>query len=382
MILTEQTLIDNVRDHCKKAKKRIWIASPFIGSLNEVYKIIDGAWKKPSVEFKVLTDAEAGFIRKDTLDEFKSKPRNEIRSLNSLHAKVYIIDEWRLITSANLTGAAFSHRYEIGTEADTKLVEKQLDAWWNIATPISVIRKINYGISNDLTNYQNGRGIHFTKKCNLPSYNTTRTDKFMSDCELFKEFAKLYEKVTGKNQQMKKANFPLYLEVDYFFNYLYNAAPMPSKNYKNKDAKILADALKQKEIVKYFKQMPFYQNQVTDRINRVRVAQILLSPDKIWTLNKKEIAKVLGCFHCLNSQPINKVKILNNNTVKKIRHEWNSLLNSGTITSQNVTDTVSNIKFFGNSCASELIAWYRPNDFPIMNQNSKSGMRFFGIKIK
>lgn len=384
MILSGQILIDNVRDHCKKAKRRIWIASPFIGSLNEVYKIIDGVWKKPSVDFKVITDAEAGFIRKDTLDEFNSAPRTEIRSLNSLHAKIYIIDDWCLITSANLTSAAFCMRYEIGTETDIKPVEKQFNDWWNIAVPISTLHRVNYGTSGDLANYQNGRGMHFTKKCNLPAYNTTHTDKFMADCEQFKEFAKLYEKVTGRNKQMKNIKFPLYLEVDYFFNFLYNdAVNTPSKNYKDKKARILTDAQRQKEILMYFKQMPYDQARITDRFNRISTVQSLLSPSKISTLTKNEVRDVLGCFHCLYSQPINKTKIVNNNTISKIRSEWNRLLNSGKIiTSQDVADAVINIKYFGYSCVSELIAWYMPNDYPIMNLNSKSGMRFFGIEIK
>lgn len=383
MVLTGQDLIDNVRDRCKKAKNRIWISSPFIGGLNEVYKIIDGVWKKPSVELKVLTDAEAGFIRKDTLDEFKAAPRTEIRSLNSLHAKIYIIDNWCLITSANLTGAAFSLRYEIATETDIKSVEKIFADWWNIATPISAIKKINYGAAGDLTNYQNGRGMHFTKKCNLPAYNTTHTDKFMADCEMFKDFAKLYEDITGRNKQMKKAGFPLYLEVDYFFNYLYNDAPgTPSKEFKDQGARKLTDKQKHNEILKYFKQMPFDQVQMNDRFNRMKTAQKLLAPGTITTLNKQKVQDVLDCFHCLHSQPINRTKILNNNTVPKIRKEWNALLNSGTITSQDVADCVDQIQFFGNSCASELIAWYKPEEFPIMNLNSKSGMRFFGIDIK
>ena len=383
MALAEKTLVNSLRNHCKQAKKRIWFASPFIGRLNEVYKIIDGVWKKPSVDFKVLTDAVDGFIRKDTLDEFMSAQKAEVRSLNSLHAKVYIIDDWCLVTSANLTGAAFSKRYEIGLEADVNDIEKQFNIWWNKATPIKLIKKVNNGSPGDLSDYQCGRGTHFSKICDLPPYNTTHTDKFLADCDAFKEFAYLYEKVTHRNTQMKRIGVPLYLEVDYFFNYLYNNAEgRPSKAFKNAPAKTLTPAQREKEILKYFRLMPFDQAEINDRLKRVKTAQTLLSPARISSLNKKDIREVLDCFHCLFSRPINKTKILNNNPIPKIRKEWNRLLNTGSITSQAVADAISQIKNFGDSSASELIAWYKPEDFPIMNLNSKSGMRFFGIDIK
>ncbi len=57
------------------------------------------------------------------------------------------------------------------------------------------------------------------------------------------------------------------------------------------------------------------------------------------------------------------------------------LLNSGDITSEDVVRARDSIFAFGDSCVSELLAWYMPDQFPIMNQNSKSGMRFFGEKI-
>ena len=39
------------------------------------------------------------------------------------------------------------------------------------------------------------------------------------------------------------------------------------------------------------------------------------------------------------------------------------------------------IKYFGDSYVSELIAWYMPDKYPMMNLNSKSRMRFFEIDV-
>ena len=380
MILTEKYLVKELRDHCREAKHRIWISSPFIGGKREMFKIIDGVWKMPSVDCKILTDAEAGFINKDSLQEFTDSPNVEVRSLYSLHAKVYIVDDWCLITSANLTGAAFSQRYEIGVCVDVKEPANLFMKWWNNATPINQIRKINFGIPGELVNYQNGKTMHFTKKCDLPSYKTETTDKFLSDCALFREFANVYERVTGRNEEMKKRGFPLYLEVDYFFNYLFHDAPgAPSNEYKDKPARKLSDAHRNKEILRYFKKIPFDQVSFDDRMKRLHSIQTMLAPDKIMTLTKEDVKTVLGYLHsCL---AIGKAKILNNNKPKDILKVLDELLNHGEITSTNVNRAIEQLYSFGDSLASELIAWYKPDEFPIMNLNSRSGLRFFGVNI-
>ena len=108
IILSGQHLVNALREHCDQAKERIWIASPYIGNFKDVQKIIGGNWMRSHVDFRVLTDVESGFIRHDTYTQFKESPNTEIRSLLSLHAKIYLIDDWCLLTSANLTGMAFS----------------------------------------------------------------------------------------------------------------------------------------------------------------------------------------------------------------------------------------------------------------------------------
>ena len=68
------------------------------------------------IDLRVITDIETGFIRHDTFDDFIENHPNSIRTLKSLHTKIYIVDDWCLVSSANLTGTAFSKRYEIGTD--------------------------------------------------------------------------------------------------------------------------------------------------------------------------------------------------------------------------------------------------------------------------
>ncbi len=379
MIFTDQQLIDTLHEHCNKAKYRIWIASPFIGYSKEIFQILGGNWMRANIDFRILTDIDAGFIRKDTFDLIQQSTNSEIKTLLSLHAKVYIIDNWCLLTSANLTGTAFSRRYEIGSECeDIKSVETLFLNWWNMASTIS---NNKFKMNNDtLVNYQDGN--LFRKKCKLPQYKTLQTDKFLSKCDKFIDFAHFYEKTTGRNPQMVSDGFTLYQEVDYFFNYLYHNAPKkPSNIYKNKKARTLTDTQKRLEVLKFFKQMPYNKDSEYFRIERSLFIQDKLMPSNISKITMKDVKDILDCFHCLNSYPINRTKIPNNNKLKDIIKSWNSLLNTGPIDSTKIESTKKAIHFFGDSCVSELIAWYMPDKYPMMNLNSESGMRFFGIQV-
>ena len=71
-LLTEQQQIDVLRDKCENVTNRIWIASPYIGGLKDVQKIIGGKWQFPSIDCRILTDIDSGFIRNDTFDDLSS----------------------------------------------------------------------------------------------------------------------------------------------------------------------------------------------------------------------------------------------------------------------------------------------------------------------
>ncbi len=381
MILTTQSLVDTLRERCNSAQSRILIASPFIGSLRDVRKVIGGAWMKDSVELKVLTDNEAGFIKEDTYDEFIAY--GEVRSLKSLHAKVYIVDDWCLITSANLTGTAFSRRYEIGTEVDGQEFADSLELfnyWWESSTDIKAVNKP----SSSMVGYHDGAS--FSPKNKLPGYTQRNLshDKYQVVCDKYKEFAELYEAVTGRNTEMKDDGFTLYQEVDYLFNYLYHEHPdTPSKNL---DGVIKQNKKERKaKIRKYFKLLKeFYpQDKQEWRLERTEIVQQILDLSKIDSITRDDVKEVLECLHCLHSYPINKTKFLNpqNNNLKDIRKYWKMLLHSETLDFQVFAEVNSHLNFFGKSSMQELVGWYWPDDYPIINKNSDNGMKFFGYDV-
>lgn len=378
IILSGQHLVNALREHCDQAKERIWIASPYIGNFKDVQKIIGGNWMRSHVDFRVLTDVESGFIRHDTYTQFKESPNTEIRSLLSLHAKIYLIDDWCLLTSANLTGMAFSARHEVGQVlSGIERVVTLFDQWWQKAQAVSSLPP---SPSKTLTNREDS--IKYKALYKLPKYTSGASDQFLKKCDQFKEFASLYESVTGRNQQMVREGFSLYEEVDYFFNYLYHYHPdEPSKEYTKEVRSLTSREVKQ-EIRRYFKlmSMSYAPGSGLWRLDRRdRIREIL--PFEIQSPKKEEIKEVLGCLHCLYSYSWNKPKILSENNPRSIARAWNKLINAPFIDAQLIEEVIGEIKYFGMSSACELIAWYYPEKYPMTNSNSESGMRFFGFDI-
>lgn len=373
-ILSGQSLVDTLREHCDQAKERIWIASPYIGTFKDVQKIIGGNWMRSHIDFRVLTDVESGFIRHDTYTGFIASPHTKIRSLFNLHAKIYLIDDWCLLTSANLTGMAFSARHEVGQVVSAPgQVVKLFAQWWKKAQAVSSVPKSLPKSLADREDLPKPKRLY-----NLPQYTSGASDQFLKKCDQFKEFASLYESVTGRNQQMVQEGFSLYEEVDYFFNYLYHYHPdMPSKEY-TKVVRSLTS--REEEIRRYFKSMSYAPGSGLWRLERRdRIREIL--PFEIQSPKKKEIREVLDCLHCLHSYGWNKPKILAENDPRSIARAWNRLIQAPSINSQLLEEVIGKIKYFGRSSVCELIAWYYYDTYPMINLNSESGMRFFGFDI-
>jgi len=309
-----------------------------------------------------------------------ASPHTEIRSLFNLHAKIYLIDDWCLLTSANLTGMAFSARHEVGQVVSApEQVVKLFDQWWRKAQAVSSVPK---SPSKTITDKEDSNKYKVLYK--LPKYTSGASDQFLKKCDQFKEFASLYESVTGRNQQMVDDGFTLYEEVDYFFYYLYSNYPdKPSKEYKERKRSLTSGEVKQEKILRYFELMsmsyaPEEEHWRLDRRKRIR--KIL--PFKAGSSpRKEEIEKVLDCLHCLHSYGWNKPNILAENDPRTIAKAWNRLIQAPSINSQLIEEVIGEIKYFGRSSACELIAWYYPEKYPMINRNSESGMRFFGFDI-
>ena len=141
-IIYGQELVNELRTYADKVKKRLWIAVPYIGGINSIRRIIGCNWiDNRKLSIRLLTDInEFNNFSSVTIKIFFQN--GTIKHLAGLHAKIYIIDNLCLLTSANLTNTAFTKRHEVGIFLDE---ENSMNAislfttWWDKAEDVSLI---------------------------------------------------------------------------------------------------------------------------------------------------------------------------------------------------------------------------------------------------
>src|SRR3954471_3341271 len=101
-ILHGAALGKELRNLSDNAKHRVWIASPYIGRWPAVSALLGGNWWLSStILLQVLTDVENPTnVNRGTLMRLLN--RGPVRSLPGMHAKIYVVDDQAIVTSANL----------------------------------------------------------------------------------------------------------------------------------------------------------------------------------------------------------------------------------------------------------------------------------------
>ena len=389
-ILSEQNLIDKIHSAFIKAKSRIWIAVPFIGNVEQVSRIMGTNWRfNPHIDFRLLTDIRnTAYINKETYDLFKSKAT--IKTLAGLHAKIYILDDTVFITSANLTGAAFSKRYEIGVQVDkSEETVNTFEHWWNIDkevtatwSPKAITRKDQNGEAEE-SDTEN-LGVLWK----LPKINILGSDfrDYFQTLEFYNDFKKIYEQYGER----LSVGLSLYQEVDLFFNYLFHEESQPSKPYyTEREPQYLSQTQRISLFKRYFRSYTKWLDTdttyFTNRLRDISHIKTKLTEKNIDSIDREDIRSIVNCLNCMNSLPLNKVKFLNpdNNTVDDIIKYWKVLLfDAETDITQRMQICKNGLYSFGKSSIRELIAYHKPNEYPIINTNSNSGLRFFGYDVK
>jgi hypothetical protein len=135
-IVTAQELSRGLREMAQNVSRRLWIASPFVGGWSATKCLIDTRWERDSgVGVRLLTDIEnKGWLDPTTIRAIAD--RGDVKHLHGLHAKIFIVDDCALVTSANLTRTAFERRTEIGvllSDAESAPVISIFEQWWNKA---------------------------------------------------------------------------------------------------------------------------------------------------------------------------------------------------------------------------------------------------------
>ena len=113
-------------EQAKVCRSRMIIGSPYVNS--GVFVLTDQVPKKAERTLVTRTDLRDFAVRASSLDSLCALARDGviIKSLNNLHAKVYVLDDTALVTSANATVSGMRRNLECGLAINDKQVSDRL----------------------------------------------------------------------------------------------------------------------------------------------------------------------------------------------------------------------------------------------------------------
>lgn len=249
--LNVSPLAKNLRALLDSAKERVWIVSPYVGSWRAVRRILGEAWEK--VDVRMLTDKDSGILARDTLERFAA--HRPIRSLKGVHAKLYIVDDSVLLTSANLTETAFTRRYEAGrvlTGEHAEELASFYETLWDAGADVE-LESIAFTKSRGGNVDENPQEA-LTKLFALPPApaGARKGPGEFADYQYFLDVYRDYVMAYLQAGTRDEAKEPLYFETDKFLNYLYHDDPeKPSRAYKDRRARGLSEPERVAELKKY-----------------------------------------------------------------------------------------------------------------------------------
>lgn len=395
-ILSEQILVDTLHKLAKKVSRRLWIASPYIGSYKSTKRILGKKCFDPNdVSVRLLTDInETSKLSADTLDGFFKS--GYLKSLKGLHAKIYILDDQVIITSANLTKTAFSARFEMGVLIegnDAHIAIQQYEKWWEIANSIAPadLEKLKTKIA---TTKPSEDGGDLPGRWKLPDADESGGNNTKPALNGFEYFVLCYEELSKHYLEVQRIEpgMAINLEIDALLDYLFHVGEMPSNKFKRErnstpiSFRNLNASDRKKEIKKYaskFKSWVNQGNSIVWRNENHKLVSKTLNRKSINSLSLTDIKSVLDTLNCMNSYAINKSRFLNprNNELEVIKTNWLNLLHGEADLKTRMAETKNALNYFGDSSVQELIGFYDPNNYPIRNSNSSAGLRFFGYDV-
>lgn len=130
---------DIIQSLSRKARKRVLVTSPYVGSdADEILGSIKASEKRFVIDLS-KTSVGIGATNPWTVEKLLKIAK--IKKLANLHAKIFVFDNKAIVGSANLSWNAFSRRIEVGTLVDEdealKVIVNLFEKIWNEAEEIS-----------------------------------------------------------------------------------------------------------------------------------------------------------------------------------------------------------------------------------------------------
>lgn len=397
-VLSGQILIDEVRSRCERLASRLWIASPFIGDWKAVRKILGRKWvDDENIEVRLITDdTNIDRTAHKTVGHFQR--RGDVMNLRGLHAKIYIVDADVIVTSANLTGAAFFKRFEAGvliSGSGATAAVKLYSNWWEHMArrfPADFVPSVSSKRAKAVKEETSGPSL--PKLWHEPPDPGDPYGGLVTEFRDYPLFLRCYRDFAGAYSRIQRVwpGSPLYFETDAFLNYLFHEAPgRPSEKHRKINPRRLDSNSRVNEIRKYASMFSSWlsSGEAADvdspewRPGRTKVIRNKLSRARIMRITRNDVKCVVDCLNCMNSHPLNRYMFLNpkNNRLQSIRNAWNSLLHGDGPLETRMSDCHRALNRFGRSSIQELIGFFYPEQYPLRNSNSNAGLRFFGYDV-
>jgi len=398
-VLFEQKLVNALRKLMNSSKRRVWIASPYIGDFSAVSRILGRKWQlSENISVRLLTDInECSKTSFETLCEFYKS--GAVHSLPGLHAKIYIIDNNVIITSANLTETAFRKRYEMGVllrGSDAEQAISQYNLWWKkTSIPITLknIKDIKQKCKTSSLSSNKSNGLKNKWKLPVPQKEKKISSTGQGTLRDFEYFLSCYEDLANLYAGGERVDpkIPLYLEIDGFLDYLFHHEKKPSSRYtrikghkpiRPRKVKNLKNEIVQRS-KEYRSWLSNEDNDIYWRVKRSELIRSKLNKKSIKKLNWNDLEEIAGSLNCMNSLPINKAKFLNkkNNKLNNIVSGLIVLIHGKDDIKLRLLHCKNKINHFGGSSVQEIIGFYFPEKYPIRNSNSNAGLRYFGYDV-
>ena len=319
------------------------------------------------------------------LEFFVKHTNAELRTLEHLHSKIYILDNFPIITSANLTYYGFYVNYEsavAGNNNDIERFEQIYDELWSLGEVIND--------ENELKQYLE-KSTYIDNEAYSPDVKTIKKlpKEFTQKCnyeQFLSEFSRLSEKYITYGRLWE--NTSLKYEIDSFLNFLFhhNQNHCSQEYYYindfNKDAGDILLKICIQEYKEWINTKDVWDNEFI-RENYKNNALKLFSDDNINNVSIGEISDFLQ--NNINTYLTNSVrfdwgnKFKEKNNIETVKNFIKKLKNS-TPKELDKLLKASPISYMGESTLSELLGLIR-EDLPIRNENTNAGLRYLGYKV-
>lgn len=394
-LVPEDELAQVLRGAVDGAKLRLWIASPYIGEwAGNVRRILGTKWQSVVGDVRLLTDIEAEGWRLSTVQQCGR--RGSVRSLLGLHAKLYVVDDVVFLGSANLTGTAFSRRYETLvrlTGAPALGAATQFEKWWKIAAAVDVD-----GLQDPVARSGSADPGEVPGKSKLPHLRRLPPDvadeampgaaygDYGDFLACYRELGTSYAAAQGGRLWK---DLPLYMEVDAFLDFLFHRDPPVSKPYTTKEPRALTDKQKAAELKKW---AGLFATEVREgrwsdtawRKTSMREVQRVLTKGQKAAVTRHEFAALLSHLNSMSSYQINLAKATSaeNNSMKDIRHALALLGDKEKPVRLRLAEADRLLFGVSKSALQEIVGFNEPHKFPLRNRNTNAGLRFLGYQVR